>query len=203
MNFAILAATVKIKESKKIHKYLDLTWGLKKLWNMRGTVIIIVGDPLKIILYSYADSGWTQRHNEDDEQHSLLEKYVPLTLLKGFEKGYSRFFCERELETKQNWNILTPTLMAISVVSFSFSRAVPGGLGASFSGCWLPLPYLVSNSSDLRLTDFLSSLCYIIVQLPTQSLEWHVWSSSSGNNCHAVHRSLSSGASVCECTVRF
>ena len=28
------------------------------------------------------------------------------------------------------------------------------------------------------------------------SLEWHVWLSSSGNNCHAVHRSLSSGASV-------
>ena len=27
-------------------------------------------------------------------------------------------------------------------------------------------------------------------------LEWPVWSSSSGNNCHAVHRSLSSGASL-------
>ena len=35
------------------------------------------------------------------------------------------------------------------------------------------------------------------------SLEWHVWSSSSGNNCHAVHRSLSSGASLCDGTVRF
>ena len=33
-------------------------------------------------------------------------------------------------------------------------------------------------------------------QSPTQSLEWHVWSSSSGNNCHSVHRSLSSGASL-------
>ena len=31
---------------------------------------------------------------------------------------------------------------------------------------------------------------------PTRSLKSHVWSSSSGNNCHAVHRSLSSGASV-------
>ena len=28
------------------------------------------------------------------------------------------------------------------------------------------------------------------------SLEWHVWLSSSGNNCHAVHWSLASGASV-------
>ena len=27
-------------------------------------------------------------------------------------------------------------------------------------------------------------------------LEWPVWSSSSGNNCHAVHRSLFSGASL-------
>ena len=35
------------------------------------------------------------------------------------------------------------------------------------------------------------------------SLEWHVWSSSSGNNCHTVHRSPSSGASVCDCTVGF
>ena len=33
------------------------------------------------------------------------------------------------------------------------------------------------------------------VSLPL-SLEWPVWSSSSGNNCHAVQRSLSSGASV-------
>ena len=40
------------------------------------------------------------------------------------------------------------------------------------------------------------------VSLPP-SLEWHVWPSSSGNNCHAVHRSLSSGASLCNCTVRF
>ena len=33
------------------------------------------------------------------------------------------------------------------------------------------------------------------VSLPL-SLEWPVWSSSSGNNCYAVHRSLSSGASL-------
>ena len=36
---------------------------------------------------------------------------------------------------------------------------------------------------------------------PTRSLKSHVWSSSSGNNCHAVHRSLYSGASVYECTM--
>ena len=79
---------------------------------------------------------------------------------------------------------------------------------APSAGWWLSLPHLVSNSSgpqltDLQLADFLSSPSYIIVQLPTQSLEWHVWSSSSGNNCHAVQRSLSSSASVYECIMGF
>ena len=42
---------------------------------------------------------------------------------------------EKELETEQKSNILTPTLMAISVVSFSFSRASqPGAWGPSLSG---------------------------------------------------------------------
>ena len=37
----------------------------------------------------------------------------------------------------------------------------------------------------------------------TRSLEWHDWSSSSGNNCYAVHWSLSSGASVYEYIMGF
>ena len=122
--------------------------------------------------------------------------------------------------------------MAISVVSFSFSWCSTGGPMALLSaecglslphlvtngsglltqsgvprtpsaGWWLSLPHLVSKSSVLQLTDFLFPPTYIIVKSPTQSLEWHVWLSSSGNNCHAVHRSLSSGASVYECTMGF
>ena len=118
-------------------------------------------------------------------------------------------------------NILTPTLMAASVVSFAFSRAAqleaqgpsslldgdflycilsPTGLQNSIGGLEGPF---VSNSSDFQLThDFLSTPSYIIVQSPTQSLEWHVWS-SIGNNYHAVQRSLSSGASVYECIMGF
>ena len=88
-------------------------------------------------------------------------------------KGYSRFYGERELETEQNCYILTPALMAVSVVSFSFSRAAqpeaqgpssqvddgflycilsPTGLQNSIGGpespfgrVWLSLPHLVSN----------------------------------------------------------
>ena len=40
------------------------------------------------------------------------------------------------------------------------------------------------------------------VSLPLP-LEWPVWSLSSGNNCHAVQRSLSSGASVYESIMGF
>ena len=127
--------------------------------------------------------------------------------------------CERELETEQNCNILTPTLMAISVVSFSFSRvAQPEARGPSSLLDTGFLYHILSPTGLVaKLTDFLSSPSYMIVQPSTQylpitadrdvslplSLEWHVWLSSSGNKCHAVHRSLSSGASVYDCTMGF
>ena len=92
-----------------------------------------------------------------------------------------------------------------------------GSWGPLLLGAGFLYRILSPNSLVSKLTDFLSSSSYIIVQSPTQylpitghrnvslppSLEWHVWSSSSGNNCHAVHGSLSSGASVCDCTVGF
>ena len=80
-------------------------------------------------------------------------------------------------------------------------------LRAPCAGWWLSLPHLLSNSSDLQLVWSLSrwlpvSPSYITVQSPTQSptqsLEWQVWSSSNGNNCHAVQRSLPSGVLVYE-----
>ena len=89
------------------------------------------------------------------------------------------------------------------ITNWSGPQTPSGVPRAPSAGWWLSLPHLFSNSSDLQLTDLLSSPSYIIVQSPTQSLEWHVWSSSSGNNCHAVQRSLSSGASVYECIMGF
>ena len=47
-------------------------------------------------------------------------------------------------------------------------------------------PLRLCNFSDLRRLGCATSA----------HLEWPVWSSSSGNNCHAVHRLLSSGASL-------
>ena len=106
-----------------------------------------------------------------------------------------------------------------------------GGQGAQLSaGWWLSLLHLISNFSGPQLIraprapsawcgspyhiSSLTPTVWLLVltelynsstpaQSPTQSLEWHVWSSSSGNNCHVVHRSLSSGASVYECTMGF
>ena len=91
--------------------------------------------------------------------------------------------CERELETEQNCNLLTPHSIGHNHVSFPFSWAANprawwpslsgtcssiqhllsncncsiGGQRAHSAGCYLSLPHLVSKSSDLQLTDFLSS----------------------------------------------
>ena len=68
----------------------------------------------------------------------------------------------------------------------------------------LSLPHLVYNSVwSLTGTSVLTELYNspTPTQSPTRSLESHVWSKLSGNNCHAVHRSLSSGASVYEYTM--
>ena len=71
---------------------------------------------------------------------------------------------------------------------------------------WRGFPYHISSitpSPTVTATSVLTELYNSLspIQSPTRSLESHVWSSLSGNNCHAVHRSLSSGASVYECTM--
>ena len=118
-----------------------------------------------------------------------------------------------------------PTLMAISVVSFLFFQCCStGGPGAQLSaGCWLSLSHLFANSFDYQLTGGPEDpFCRVVAFSTTTSLrlsgftelynssithslslELHVWSSSSGNNYHAVQRSLSSGASVYDCTMGF
>ena len=79
--------------------------------------------------------------------------------------------CEKELETEQNCNILTPTLLAISV-SFPFSWAAQPG-----AGCWFSLPHLISNSSDPQLInrELEGSLCWLMAFSTTSFLQL-VWS---------------------------
>ena len=186
-----------------------------------------------------------------------------LLYCKGSKRVTQGFTVRRSWRPNKDCNILTPTLMAISVVSFSFSRAAqpeaqgpssllddgflycilsPTGLQkpsgvprAPSAGCGFPYHILSPTSlipihqgpkGPLRQAFSTTSYQQLLwspthwlpvftelydsstptqspTQLPTQSLEWHVWSSSSRNNCHAVRRSLSSGASVYECTMGF
>ena len=93
------------------------------------------------------------------------------------------------------------------LISNSSGPQLIKGLKGPFGLVWLSLPHLVSNSVrslavwHLVLTELYNSSTS--TQSPTQSLEWRVWLSSSENNCHAVQRSLSSGASVYECIMAF
>ena len=72
---------------------------------------------------------------------------------------------------------------------FSLSSSV------QFVGLILPLNSHAAIKTRLYASAIFSDIrrlgCVI-----SAHLEWPVWSSSSGNNCHAVHRSLSSGASL-------
>ena len=79
----------------------------------------------------------------------------------------------------------------------------PGLPESLFGRVWLFLPHLRSNSvrssTQLASTSVLTALynSSTPTRSPTLSLKSNVYSSSSGNNCHAVQRSLSSGASLC------
>ena len=78
----------------------------------------------------------SKRRLNKDERHSSLEKYTSHFIWK----GYSRFYCERDLETEQNSNILTPTLLAITTFlsrSPGLLNRRPTLLGAGFLYCIL------------------------------------------------------------------
>ena len=79
------------------------------------------------------------------------------------------------------------------------SIGVPSPFGLVWLSLLHPLSNWNSNSTGTATPTVLTELYNS--STPTRSLKSHVWSSSSGNNCHAVHRSLSSGASVYECTM--
>ena len=80
----------------------------------------------------------------------------------------------------------------------------PSGVPRAASA-WCGFPYHISSLTPTVWLPVLTELynSSTSTQSPYQSLEWHIWSSSSGNNCHAIQRSLSSGALVYECIMGF
>ena len=127
---------------------LSLWYTLKDIENVRWMVV----------LYSHVPY-----HNDTinkQTQEDFFRKICTSRFIVRVRKGYSRFACERELETKHNCNILTPTLMAVNVVSFSFSRCSTGGPAAQLSaGWWLSLLHLISNFLGPQLIRAPSAWC--------------------------------------------
>ena len=167
-----------------------------------------------------------QRQTQED----FFTKIHTSLFIARVRKGCSRFACERELEAEHNWNILTPKLWP-ATLCLSRSPLDPNSIRAPespFGRVWFSLPHLTPTGTRTQLYCLLfnSSALYYL-QTPTRwyghastppqflpisgdrdvslplSLEWPVWSSSSGNNCHAVQRSLSSGVSVYESIMGF
>ena len=114
--------------------------------------------------YTYASVGITQRHN-DDERHSLLEKYTSHFIWKGcvwegvgdrtelqhidpHSYGHQRFF-----------SVLLGAGFLYCI--FSPTRFIPNwlieGLRAPSAECGLSLPHLVTNWSGLQTLNFRST----------------------------------------------
>ena len=146
-------------------------------------------------------------------------------------KGCVGFYCERGLETEHNCNILTPLLwpsrcvflvllmlnrsprgslcwvMTLFIASYQHLLWSPNSIGVPsgpLGWVWLYLPHLVylrpiSLELELQLARK-TQLNYIIVRRPLDL--WNrMFNRHQAEITHAVHRSLSSGASVYECTM--
>ena len=125
-----------------------------------------------------------------------LTKYLPLTLLQGFVKGYLRFACERELEIEHNCNILSSKLMAVNVVSFSFFWCSTGALrstllGAGFLYCILSASSLDPNSSGPQAPSAWRGFTYHISSISVPTLLQVHWPSDSTGNWTGTGTQLS------------
>ena len=99
-------------------------------------------------------------------------------------------------------------VMAFFTTSYQQLLWISTHQGPKAPSAWCGFPYHNSSITPTPARTGTGTLTSVLTELynssmptqsPTWSLEWHDWSSSSGNNCHAVHRSFSSGASVYEC----
>ena len=137
-------------------------------------------------MHIYTYICWIHTDAMIKTQEDFFIKICTSNFIASIRKGYSRFVCERELETEHNCNILTPTLMAVNVVSFSFSWCSIGGLGVHSAGCWLSLLHLISNYVSLWEYHGIFYLVPFCLSISAHAI--------SSPNCH-WNVSLPSGAS--------
>ena len=101
------------------------------------------------VIYS---STASQRHNNWDavtktDAGRLLRKIFTSPFIASVRKGCVGFYCERELETEHNWNILTPKLWLSALCLFRSLGLLNRSPGVHCAGCWLSLLHLISNFS--------------------------------------------------------
>ena len=107
-------------------------------------------------------------HNDTiiNTQEDFFRKIFTSHFIVRVRKGYSRFACERELETEQKLQYFDPIVMAVSVV-FLVSWCSTGGPAAQLSaGWWLSLLHLISIFSGPQLIRAPSSFGLMWLFLP-------------------------------------
>ena len=137
----------------------------------------------------------------DARRTSLTNMYLSL-YCKGSKRVTQGLRVRGSWRPNRNCNILTPNSYGFLYCILSASSMDLNSSGPKAPSAWYGFPYHISSiASSPTVTSVLTEL-YNSSTL-TRSLKSHVKSSSSGNNCHAVQRSLSSGASVNESIMGF
>ena len=149
-----------------------------------------------IYIYIYIYILDTYRHNEQQTQEDIFNKIFTPHFIARVRKGYSRFACERELETEHKLQYFDPHCYDRHVVSFLFSWCSTGALGSTLLGagflyCILSASSLDPNSSGPKgpfglMWLSLPHLVYNSVQSP-----WHSNSTGSSNSTELYNRSTS------------
>ena len=104
------------------------------------------------IYAGYILTQWTTDARNDKDAGRLLYKiYLPLTLFVRVRKGCVGFYCERELGTEHNWNILTPKLWPSALCLSRYPGLLNRRPRAHSAGWWLSLLHLISIFSGPQL----------------------------------------------------
>ena len=96
-----------------------------------------------------------QRHNDTIIKQTNEDFFTNICtshfICKGSKRVTRGFRVRGSWRPNRNYNILTSTLMAVSVVSFSFSWCSTGGPAAHSAVWWFSLLHLISNFSGSQL----------------------------------------------------
>ena len=145
-------------------------------------------------------------------QEDFFNKICTSHFIARVRKGLLKVCVWEGVGDRTETSIFWPPLLWPATLCLSRSPdAQPEALGSTLLGAGFPY-HISSITPSPTVTTTRTVLTSVLTELynsstptrsPTRSLKLHVWSSSSGNNCRGVHRSLSSGASVYESIMGF